>query len=63
MPAPIRDKLQLSAGDSVAFDLLENGEIRLRKASPMDLGFASAIGETLEVEWLCAEDEAAYADL
>ena len=61
VPASVRKKLSLSAGDSIAFEL-SNGEIRLKKATPMDIEFASALTPTLS-EWESANDEEAYGDL
>ncbi len=61
VPAAVRQKLSLSAGDSIAFEL-SNGEVRLKKATPMDIEFASALSPTLS-EWDSANDEEAYDDL
>ena len=63
VPASIREKLHLEAGDRLAFEVMESGEVCLRKATPVDLGFAGAVGETLKAEWLSENDEAAYGDL
>lgn len=61
VPAAVRQKLSLNAGDSIAFEL-SNGEVMLKKATPMDIEFASALGPTLS-EWDSANDEEAYDDL
>jgi antitoxin PrlF len=61
VPASIREELSLSAGDSIAFEL-SNGEVRLKKASPMDIEFAAALVPTLS-EWDSDNDEEAYSDL
>ncbi len=61
IPAPVRNVLRLEAGDSIAFEI-EEEQIRLRKARPMDLEFAGALEGTLE-EWNRPEDEEAYRDL
>ncbi len=61
IPAPVRDVLRLEAGDSIAFEI-EEEQIRLRKASPVDLEFAGALEGTLN-EWNQPEDEEAYRDL
>lgn len=61
IPEPIRRVLHLSAGDTIAFDI-DNNQIRLRKAQPIDLAFAQALDGTLN-EWQSDEDEEAYRDL
>ena len=61
VPAAVRKKLSLNAGDSIAFEL-SNGEVMLKKATPIDIEFASALIPTLS-EWDSANDEEAYDDL
>ncbi len=61
IPAPVRDALDLHAGDTIAFDM-ENGEIRLRKAGQLDIQWAAALEGTMS-EWNGEEDEEAYRDL
>lgn len=61
IPAAIRRKLHLQAGDSVAF-LVEDEKITLAKASPLDLTFAAALEGTLG-EWDTPEDDEAWNDL
>jgi AbrB family looped-hinge helix DNA binding protein len=61
IPEPIRRVLHLNAGDTIAFDI-DNNQIRLRKAQPIDLAFAQALDGTLN-EWQSDEDEEAYRDL
>lgn len=60
IPAAIREKLDLRAGDVIAFEI-ENDIVIVRKARPLD-GFAQAVSGTLS-EWTSAEDEDAYGDL
>jgi AbrB family looped-hinge helix DNA binding protein len=62
IPAPVREVLHLDAGDTVAFDIEEEGVIRLRKGSAVDIGFARALEGTLD-EWGSEADEEAYRDL
>lgn len=62
IPARIRKRLGLKPGDTVAYDLAEDGSIKLRKATPIDVAYASAVGDTL-TEWASEADEQAYADL
>jgi len=60
IPEPVRKLLHLQAGDAIAFDIEEN-DIRLRKARPVDLVFAQSLEGTLN-EWASAAEEA-YRDL
>ena len=61
IPAKVRKALQLTAGEVVAFDI-ENGEVRLRKSTPLDLEFAKSLTGTLS-EWASEADNEAYGDL
>lgn len=63
IPAPVRQALGLSSGDSVVFEVREPGVVFLRKQQPMDVEYLRAVSSTLESEWLSEEDEAAYAHL
>ena len=61
VPTPVRKALQLRAGDMVGFEL-EGGEVRLRRATPLDLAFAEALEGTL-AEWSDSEDDEAFKSL
>ncbi len=61
VPAAVRKKLKLAAGDIIAFEI-ENDVIKLRKARPIDIEFSSALVPTLS-EWDSQHDEEAYNDL
>ena len=61
IPEAVRKKLNLNAGDAIAFEI-DNNEIRVRKAKPIDLEFANALLPTLS-EWESQNDEEAYHDL
>ena len=61
VPEAVRKKLGLSAGDTIAFEI-DNNEIKIRKARPIDLEFTSALSPTLS-EWDSVHDEEAYNDL
>ncbi len=61
VPQPIRNILQLNAGDMIIFDV-DGDEVKLRKAMPVDLEFAVALDSTLN-EWMSQNDEEAYHDL
>jgi AbrB family looped-hinge helix DNA binding protein len=62
IPAEVRRALKVSAGEHVAFRL-EDGNVTLTRARPVDLEYAHAVETTLASEWLAEEDEAAYGDL
>ena len=61
VPEPVRKKLNLNAGDVIAFDI-EGDIIKLRKARPIDIEFSNALIPTLS-EWESQNDEEAYSDL
>ena len=61
VPTPVRKLLQLKVGDLVGFEI-EGNEVRLRRATPLDLAFAQALEGTL-AEWSGALDDAAFKDL
>jgi antitoxin PrlF len=61
IPTKVRQILQLKAGDMVGFEI--NGdEVRLRRATPLDLAFTQALEGTLS-EWASPEDDLAFATL
>jgi antitoxin PrlF len=61
IPEKVRKALSLGAGDAIAFDI-EDHQVLVRKAQPLDLAFAQALEGTLH-EWASAADEEAYRDL
>lgn len=61
IPEPVRRVLHLDAGDEIAFDV-EDDNVRLRKARPIDLAFAQSLEGTMS-EWSSEADEEAYGDL
>jgi len=61
IPKPVREKLNLNAGDAIAFEI-EGDEIKIRKATSIDIEFHSALVPTLN-EWDTTNDEEAYRDL
>jgi len=61
VPKVVRSKLELKAGDVIAFEI-DNEIIRIRKAQPIDIEFSSALVPTLS-EWESQNDEEAYNDL
>ncbi len=61
VPKPVRKKLNLNAGDIIAFEI-DGDIIKLRKATPIDVDFVNALAPTLN-EWNSENDEEAYNDL
>ncbi|MBS9403516.1 AbrB/MazE/SpoVT family DNA-binding domain-containing protein [Halomonas sp. TRM85114] len=61
IPGIVRKELGLHAGDAISFEI-EDGEIRLHKALPLDLAFTHAVEGTLS-EWESDTDEEAYREL
>jgi AbrB family looped-hinge helix DNA binding protein len=61
VPNVVRKKLNLNAGDIIAFEI-DSDIITLRKASPIDIAFFNALAPTLN-EWNSENDEEAYNDL
>ena len=61
VPLAVRKVLNLRAGDLVGFEVIGD-EIKLRRATPLDVAFAQALTGTL-TEWSSAADDVAFADL
>lgn len=61
VPTPVRKALQLSAGDLIGFEV-EGDQVRLRRATPLDLAFARALEGTL-TEWSSPQDDEAFKGL
>lgn len=62
VPAVVRKRLHLKAGDTVIFEESGAGTVRIRKAEPLDIEFLSALENTLS-EWNSENDDRAYRDL
>lgn len=62
VPAEVRKTLQLKTGDTLAWEVQEDGKISVRRIEPIDVDYISALSGTLS-EWSSAEDEKAYRDL
>ena len=61
VPTSVRKVLQLRAGDMVGFEI-DGNEVRLRRATPLDLAFTQALQGTL-TEWSSQADDRAFKDL
>ncbi len=55
IPAKVRRELSIEPGDTIRYEL-EDGSVRMRKISPMDVERATAIESTLS-EWTSADDD------
>jgi len=62
IPSEIRKNLHLKTGDTLAWDIKEEGSVSVRRVNPIDLDYLSAISGTLS-EWNSEADEEAYHDL
>lgn len=62
IPKIVRECLGLRQGDLIAFDVGDDGVVRLRRAVPLDVAYADAVAGTLS-EWETREDDEAYGDL
>ena len=62
VPAEVRKTLQLKTGDTLAWEVQEDGKISIRRIEPIDVDYISALSGTLS-EWSSAEDDEAYRDL
>ena len=61
LPKEAREKLAVSAGDFLVYELEGTSE-RVRKAAPFDLAWHRAISSTLE-EWGSEYDQESFDDL
>lgn len=61
IPLKVRKLLGIKQGDTVAYDI-DNGEVKLRRATPVDLAYSRAVAATL-MEWDSKADDDAYRDL
>ncbi|NOT11397.1 MAG: AbrB/MazE/SpoVT family DNA-binding domain-containing protein [Methylococcaceae bacterium] len=62
IPADVRKKLHLEAGDTLAWETEADGRIWVRRLEPLDLDYLAAVSGTLS-EWNSPEDDEAYRDL
>ena len=62
IPREVRARLQLKAGDKVRFIVTEQGDVVLKKATPLDVAYLAAVETTLS-EWNSPEDEEAFSGL
>ena len=61
IPRKVRELLLLKQGDEVIFEI-EEGQVTIRKATPLDMEYLSSVESTLS-EWNNENDEEAYKNL
>ena len=61
IPQEVRKFLGIKQGDAVAYEI-EDGEVKLRRASTFDLAYHAAVSGTL-TEWDSKADDDAYGEL
>lgn len=62
VPKEIRKHLHLESGDEILYELLSDNTVIVRKISPLDLDYLTALNSTMN-EWKSDEDEQAYKNL
>lgn len=62
IPKEIRKHLHLKSGDKILYELLPDNTVIVRKTTPLDFEYFSALNSTLS-EWESEEDEKAYKNL
>lgn len=63
VPVEVRKRLQLKAGDTLAWELLENGKISVHRVEEsLDASYLTALSDVLS-EWNSTEDDEAYRNL
>lgn len=62
VPTEVRKHLRLRKGDRVAYELLSDGTVVLRKPTPLDLQYLESVNTSLS-EWESEDDEQAYKNL
>ena len=61
IPIEIRERLHVSAGDSIVYEV-EGDAVRVRKLEPLHSSWHGALSSTLE-EWDSPEDDEAFSGL
>jgi AbrB family looped-hinge helix DNA binding protein len=62
LPKEVRNTLHLKAHDQILYEITDDNQVLLHKATPLDIDYLQAINYTL-TEWETAADEQAYKDL
>ena len=61
IPRAVREKLSLTPGDVIVYQI-EGDTVRIRKQAPIDLSYLRGLQATLS-QWDSPDDAAAYDDL
>ena len=62
VPLEIREALKVKQGDTLAWEITEEGAALVHRVSPLDLDYLQGIEKGLS-EWNSLEDDEAYRDL
>ena len=62
IPKEVRKALKLGAKDHLAFEILPDHTVILRRVNPLDVEYYNALSHTLN-EWGSEDDEQAYGNL
>lgn len=62
VPVEVRKALHLKSGDTLVWEVQENGKIIVYRVEAVDVDYLSALNDTLS-EWNSAEDDEAYRNL
>ena len=62
IPIAVRAALRVDAGDTILWEVQDDGSARVRRLEALDISFLRSTESTLG-EWLSVEDEEAYRDL
>jgi AbrB family looped-hinge helix DNA binding protein len=63
IPKEVRERLQVRAGDVIAYEFQDNGVVVVRKLEPFDAGWHRTLSTTVADEWNSPEDDEAFGDL
>lgn len=59
VPKEVRQALHLKAKDQIVFEIIGDNDVKIRRATPLDIEYLQALTYTLS-EWNSEEDEKAY---
>jgi AbrB family looped-hinge helix DNA binding protein len=62
IPKEVRNVLHLKAQDQIIYEITDDKQVILRKATPFDIDYLQALNYTLS-EWDSDDDEKAYKNL
>lgn len=62
IPRTIREIAQISTGDLLAWEVDDDGSIRMRRINPVDVAYLRGLEKTLS-EWCSEVDNKEYRDL